>query len=101
MAVGSWARRLSWVKFAALTPSDRHPPRKTNHWIGQNRRYLTVSGLKTMVLCWFHPFLKGSVPIVDTILCHAASVRQKSGGIKINLGDWRWQLAVGQEAIRG
>jgi len=65
MAVGSWARRLSWVKFAALTPSDRHPPRKTNHWIGQNRRYLTVSGLKTMVLCWFHPFLPSEMAFFE------------------------------------
>ena len=45
--------------------------------------------------------VKGSVPIVDTILCHAASVRQKSGGIKINLGDWRWQLAVGRGGYKG
>ena len=40
--------------------------------------------------------VKGSVPIVDTILCHAPSVRRKAGSIKINLGDWRWQLAVGR-----
>jgi hypothetical protein len=40
--------------------------------------------------------IKGSVPIVDTILCHAPSVRRKAGSVKINLGDWRWQLAVGR-----
>jgi hypothetical protein len=48
-----------------LTPSDRHPLRKTNHWIGQNCRFLMVSGLRTWFLSWFHPFLPSEMAFFE------------------------------------